>query len=67
MGGSLFTPMGGIADPVQLLQDSICAGLNLVTVACLVRMEFWFAMVKITAIIVLDRRWSTDDRLLDST
>ncbi|ENV05216.1 hypothetical protein F967_01965 [Acinetobacter sp. CIP 102637] len=50
-GGESFTPMGGLL--ISTVAILFVLGLNLVTVKLFGEMEFWFAMVKITAIIVL--------------
>jgi D-serine/D-alanine/glycine transporter len=50
-GGESFTPMGGLL--ISTIAILFVLGLNLVTVKLFGEMEFWFAMVKITAIIVL--------------
>lgn len=49
--GVSFTPMGGLL--ISTVAVLFVLGLNLVTVRLFGEMEFWFAMVKITAIIVL--------------
>ncbi len=50
-GGESFTPLGGLL--ISTVAILFVLGLNLVTVKLFGEMEFWFAMVKITAIIVL--------------
>ena len=50
-GGQSFTPLGGLL--ISTVAIAFVLGLNLVTVKLFGEMEFWFAMVKITAIIVL--------------
>ena len=49
--GESFTPMGGLL--IVRVAILFVLGLNLVTVKLFGEMEFWFAMVKITTIIVL--------------
>ena len=50
-GGVSFSPLGGLL--ISTVAILFVLGLNLVTVKLFGEMEFWFAMVKITAIIVL--------------
>lgn len=49
--GASFTPLGGLL--ISTVAILFVLGLNLLTVRLFGEMEFWFAMVKITAIIVL--------------
>jgi len=49
--GVSFTPLGGLL--ISAVAVLFVLGLNLVTVRLFGEMEFWFAMVKITAILVL--------------
>ncbi|WP_173911351.1 amino acid permease [Acinetobacter sp. Marseille-Q1618] len=50
-GGMSFSPLEGLL--ISTVAVLFVLGLNLVTVKLFGEMEFWFAMVKITAIIVL--------------
>ncbi len=50
-GGLPFTPLEGVM--ISLAAIVFVTGLNLVTVKLFGELEFWFAMIKITAIVVL--------------